>query len=115
MTEKTIDPSTFQALQESVGAEFVKELVDTFLEDAPHMLDDLRSALAARDADRFRRAAHSLKSNSNTFGAVGLGAMARELEVNGLERAMGAGADPLARLMQEYARVAESLRGLKGG
>ena len=52
------------------------------------MLDDLRDALAARDADRFRRAAHSLKSNSNTFGARTLGAMARDLELGGLDAAL---------------------------
>ena len=112
MTEKIIDLSTFKALQESAGADFVKELVDTFLEDAPNMLDDLRRALAAGDADRFRRAAHSLKSNSNTFGAVSLGAIARDLEVNGLERARG-NADPLGHLLQEYSRVAETLRELR--
>ena len=84
MTEKTIDLSTFKNLQESVGADFVKELVDTFLEDAPNMLDDLARALAARDADRFRRAAHSLKSNSLTFGATALAAAARALELGGI-------------------------------
>ena len=34
------------------------------------MLAELRDALAGGDADAFRRAAHSLKSNSNTFGAL---------------------------------------------
>ena len=62
------------------------ELVDTFLEEAPRMLDELRAALAAKDADRFRRAAHSLKSNSNTFGALKLGAMARDLELSAWRR-----------------------------
>jgi histidine phosphotransfer protein HptB len=113
MAEKTIDLGTFQALQESAGADFVKELVDTFLEDAPNMLRDLRTAIDARDPDRFRRAAHSLKSNSNTFGAVALGAIARELEVDGLEQALSRGADPLGRLLQEYSRVAESLKELR--
>jgi HPt (histidine-containing phosphotransfer) domain-containing protein len=113
MREKTVDLTTFKALQDSAGADFVKELVDTFLEDAPVMLDDLRGAMAARDADKFRRAAHSLKSNSNTFGALDLGAIARELELGGLDRVLGSGADPLARLMQEYSRVAETLKVLR--
>ena len=113
MTEETIDVAAFRALQDSVGADFVKELVDTFLEDAPNMLSDLQRAVAASDADRFRRAAHSLKSNSHTFGAMALGAMARQLEVDGLERSLRHGADPLDRLVQEYARVEESLRALR--
>ena len=47
-----IDRNVFAELQESAGAEFVTELVDTFLEDAPALLDELRSARAAADADR---------------------------------------------------------------
>ena len=113
--ERTIDLATFRALQDAVGSDFVKELVDTFLGDAPTMIADLRAAAAARDPDRFRRAAHSLKSNSNTFGALELGALARQLEVDGLERSLAAGADPLARLAQEYARVAQSLKTLRDG
>ena len=64
----------------------MNELVDTFLTEAPLMLAELRSALADGNSDRFRRAAHSLKSNSNTFGATALGAMARELELTAADR-----------------------------
>ena len=85
MHPRVIDPSTFAELQESAGADFVAELVGTFLEEAPGMLAELRAALAVRDAERFRRAAHSLKSNSHTFGATALGALAREIELRGLD------------------------------
>ncbi len=112
MAEPTIDLATYEALEQTVGEEFVGELVDTFLADAPRMIDDLRSALAARDADRFRRAAHSLKSNSNTFGAHMLGAMSRDLELNGLARAEADGA-PLDALAQEYSLVAAALKELR--
>ena len=106
----TIDRPTFTALQEAAGAEFVAELVDTFLEEAPRMMEGLREALAARDADAFRRAAHSLKSNSNTFGALELGAQAKALELGGLD---SAGAAALAGLQEEFARVAAALRKLR--
>ncbi|MBP6777345.1 MAG: Hpt domain-containing protein, partial [Piscinibacter sp.] len=79
-----IDRAIFAELQESAGAEFVIELVDTFLEDAPTLLAELRSARAATDGDRFRRAAHSPQSNCNTFGATALTAMARQLGTHGL-------------------------------
>jgi HPt (histidine-containing phosphotransfer) domain-containing protein len=87
--------------------------VDTFLEEAPMMLEDLRKALAARDADKFRRAAHSLKSNSNTFGALGLGALARELELAAVDRVSEANPETLAALAREYSRVASALAGLR--
>jgi HPt (histidine-containing phosphotransfer) domain-containing protein len=111
MADPTIDPATFNELQETAGADFVKELVDAFFEEAPVMLGDMRAALASGDADRFRRAAHSLKSNSNTFGALGLGLMARELELGGLA---GAAAKPtsLDAVEHEYSRVAAALKEL---
>ena len=113
MTQPTIDQATFDELKETAGAEFVAELVDTFLAEAPLMLEDLASALAAGDADRFRRAAHSLKSNANTFGALTLGALARELELTGLDRALAAGGAPLDALGGEYSRVAAALTELR--
>jgi len=109
MTESTIDLATLEALKESAGADFVRELIDTFLAEAPAMLRDLRDALAANDADRFRRAAHSLKSNSMTFGALTLGAMARSLELDGIGPVQQANGKPLDLLADEYARVAKTL------
>ena len=79
-----IDPHTFDELQATAGADFVAELVDTFAEEAPLLLAELRSALAAGAAERLRRAAHSLKSNSSTFGATRLAATARALELGGV-------------------------------
>jgi HPt (histidine-containing phosphotransfer) domain-containing protein len=113
MSAPMIDPATFEALKATTGAEFALELVDTFLEEAPAMLDDLRRALAASDADAFRRAAHSLKSNSYTFGALTLGAMARELELTGVASAIASGGTPLAALADEYGRVAAALAELR--
>ena len=112
-TSSTIDRATFEALKQTTGPEFALELVDTFLQEAPSMLDDLRSALAAADADKFRRAAHSLKSNSNTFGALTLGAMARELELGGLSKANENRGQPLDALAGEYSRVAAALTELR--
>jgi HPt (histidine-containing phosphotransfer) domain-containing protein len=115
MSAPTIDRATFDALKETTGAEFALELVDTFLQEAPTMLSDMRAALAAKDAEKFRRAAHSLKSNSNTFGALTLAGMARELELGGLSRAIEGGAKPLDALADEYSRVAAALTALRHG
>lgn len=111
MSHPTIDMRTFTELQEAAGSEFVAELVHTFLEEAPAMLAELRSAQATASADTFRRTAHSLKSNSHTFGASRLGQMARDLELGGL---IG-GTAPLAALEAEYQRVAAALQGICSG
>jgi HPt (histidine-containing phosphotransfer) domain-containing protein len=84
MNEPVIDETTFRDLQEAAGAEFVGELVDTFLDEARGMLAALHEARSAGDAERFRRAAHSLKSNGLTFGATALADAARALELGGI-------------------------------
>lgn len=104
----TIDPATFAELQATAGADFVVELVQAFAEEAPQLVDELRAAQAAGAADRFRRAAHSLKSNSHTFGASTLAEMARALEVGGLP----ADAAPVQALADEFGRALAALRAL---
>jgi histidine phosphotransfer protein HptB len=111
----TIDETTFRGLQDAAGAEFVRELVATFLAEAPRMHDELRSALEAGSVERFRRAAHSLKSNSLTFGALGLGALARELEIGAKDAVAGSDAAKLDALLAEYARAAARLEELARG
>ena len=115
MVQSVIDAATFGELQATAGADFVNELVDTFLTEAPVMLNDLRAAFASSDADRFRRIAHSLKSNSNTFGALTLGRLARQLELSGLGSVRAAGGDALDALDAEYARAAAALKALCDG
>ena len=111
MSQNTIDPAIFAELQDTAGAEFTAELVATFLEEAPRMLAELRSALAESAAERFRRTAHSLKSNSHTFGATTLATLARELELGGLPATDA----PLAALEAEYTRAAAALKELSHG
>jgi len=110
-----IDAATFAELQAAAGPEFVAELVGTFLEEAPGMLAELRSARAANDGERFRRAAHSLKSNSQTFGAVTLGALAREIELRGLAADPARDAAALDVLAAAYAQAAAALKELTHG
>ena len=108
MTAMTIDAATFAELQATTGADFVVELVDTFAEEAPQMLAEIRAAHATADAERFRRASHSLKSNSNTFGAVRLAEMARTLELGGLP----ADAGPLDAVAIELEAAVVALKSL---
>ena len=115
MDESVIDPAVYASLQSTVGAEFAAELVDTFLEEASGMLAELRSARAESNADRFRRAAHSLKSNSSTFGAARLAALARDLELKGLDADPARDVNALALLDAEYTRASAALKGLRDG
>lgn len=108
MSTPLIDPQTFAELQANAGSDFVVELVDTFAAEAPQMLAELRSSFASGAADAFRRAAHSLKSNSNTFGATRLAELGRTLELGG----MPADAEPIDALADELARSVSALQAL---
>ncbi len=108
MSAPLIDTQTFGELQANAGADFVVELVDTFAAEAPQMLAELRSSHAAGAADTFRRAAHSLKSNSNTFGASRLAERARSLELGGLPPDTA----PIDELAEELARSVDALKAL---
>ena len=115
MSDSPIDPAVYAELKATTGPEFVVELVDTFFEEAPGMLAELRFARADGDADRFRRAAHSLKSNANTFGALSLAARARELELKGLDAEPARDEAALTALEAEHAAAAAALKDLRNG
>lgn len=113
MTEPTaIDMTVFEELRDTAGADFVAELVGTFLEEAPLLLAELREAHAAGVAQRFQRAAHSLKSNAHTFGGAELGGLARELELGGLDSASD---ERLQALDAAWQRTAAALKELQHG
>jgi len=80
MDATVINRAIYAALEESVGGEFITVMVDAFLEETTQLLDALKQSLSTGDADAFRRAAHSMKSNAATFGALQLSEQARELE-----------------------------------
>ena len=107
-----INKTTFEELKQMSGADFISELIDAFLDDAPNMLQNMQNALNAKDAESFRRNAHSLKSNANTFGAVELGALAKELEMMGKENNLEIG-NRLQVLKETYGKVAEELKGMR--
>jgi HPt (histidine-containing phosphotransfer) domain-containing protein len=112
LTDPVIDAATYDALKDMGGAEFAAELVATFLEEAPPMIADLKDAAGANDAGRFKRAAHSLKSNCMTFGALALAAQAKALELGGIDTSTPAA---LAAVDAEYARVVPALKEIAGG
>ena len=85
-----VDEHSFDELQARLGADFARELVSTFDEEAPRLVGELRAAAAAAaaaaadSAERFRRAAHTLKGDSRTFGAPRLAAALLHLEQVGM-------------------------------
>jgi HPt (histidine-containing phosphotransfer) domain-containing protein len=115
METSPIDPGTFAELRDTVGVEFAAELVDTFFEEAPLMLAELRTAVETADADTYRRTAHALKSNAATFGATALAALAREAELEGFTGAADTDSERLDALDVAYRAAATELGVLARG
>jgi HPt (histidine-containing phosphotransfer) domain-containing protein len=65
----------------------------------------MRQSILHNRVEEFRRAAHSLKSNSATFGATRLSGMFRELEEMGKSGDLEGAEERLARAEAEYGRV----------
>jgi CheY-like chemotaxis protein len=106
-----LDPEALEQLCARAGDRaFVVELVDTFVRDAPRLLETLRGALADAEAQRLRRAAHTLKSNGRLFGAARLAALCQELEAMARAGSLAGAVELVARIDAEYARVADALQ-----
>jgi HPt (histidine-containing phosphotransfer) domain-containing protein len=107
-----IDKATFDELKQMSGADFINELIDAFLDDAPNMIQNMQTALAAQDVESFRRNAHSLKSNANTFGATELARLAKELEFMAKENNLDI-RNRLEVLNEAFGKAAEELKGMR--
>jgi PAS domain S-box-containing protein len=111
--EERIDRATFDRLVETMGGAFVGELIDTFGQDAVELIATLRRTLAAADLDGFRRAAHSLKSTSQSLGATGLAARARELETAARAGSLQGAPERVQALAAHYDAVARTLGAIR--
>ena len=68
---EVLDLDVLENLLTALGGEFsnLVLLIDSFLEDAPHLLAELDQFIKSGDAGGVRRIAHGLKSNGADFGA----------------------------------------------
>ena len=110
MTE-TLDKGAMTQLLEMVGddPEFVSDLVDTYLADAPGLLAAMRAAAEAASSEGLVRPAHTLKGNSRSIGATVLAEICRGLEEAGRTGSMNGTAEDVAAAEAEYQRVVAAL------
>jgi histidine phosphotransfer protein HptB len=115
-TDEILDRSAIDNLLSSIGGDrdFLNELIDTYFDDVPVLFLQLEAALTGGDAAAFQRAAHSIKSNSATFGATTLSNIARQLEGRGKAGDLSAVHGLLDEVASEYKRVQSALLVVKG-
>jgi signal transduction histidine kinase/DNA-binding response OmpR family regulator len=107
---EVLDPAVLERLRAAMGADFFDELLSTFVEDSRELVDTMRRALGAQNTDAFRRAAHSLKSNAASFGAMTLSDLAKDLEALARSERLDEAGPKLERLASECERVTRVLR-----
>jgi len=109
------DPAALQRLRGTLGkqaAAMLPSLIDDFIQEAPSLIADAwRSWEQGQTAD-LRRAAHTLKSSSATFGAMALSALARELEYKARDGALEQVEEFLARIDSAYLQARAALEAL---
>jgi len=94
--------------------DFLLEMIDTFLEDAPDLLEQMRRGVEQAMPAELRIAAHSLKSNSADFGAERLRDLCKKGELMGREGALDGADDVVAQAVSEYAKLEEVLKEMRG-
>jgi len=76
-----IDARVLKKLADDVGGEEnLRELIASFMDEAPALLRSLRACFDQQDLKGVERAAHTLKSLSASFGAMGLSQTCRGIE-----------------------------------
>ena len=108
-SSEVLDPAAFERLRATMGADLA-ELLSTFVEDSRELVGTMRRAVGEKDTDSFRRAAHSLKSNAASFGAMTLSTLARDLEALAKSGSLDGAAARVERLAGECERVARALQ-----
>jgi signal transduction histidine kinase/CheY-like chemotaxis protein len=89
--------------------DLLQELATAFLDEAPRMLQDVRAAVAAADAPKLRRCAHSVKGAVAIFAEGGAYQAALALEALGQVADFADAARALASLEQELQRLYPAL------
>ncbi len=108
----SFDVDAHASLRELGGDDFLAEVIDAFLADAPGLVAALRRALDENNPDELRRAAHTLKSNGSTLGARRFSELCRELEQRGKSGQLEAASGLVGQIEEEYRPLEEALAGL---
>ena len=107
-----IEQRTLAALLDNLGGdvEFLKELVDAYLDSTPGLLAVMRQAVSDGDAAGLQRAAHTLKTGSASMGALALAALCKQLEDMGRSGSLDGAEARIDAAAAAYDDVAAALR-----
>ncbi len=109
-----IDAEIFGKFCESLGEEnqfMIDSLVQDFLAEGEQLTAEIHSLNEATNPESFRRAAHSLKSSSQMFGALALFQTCKELEQEARSGSLEHVAPLIEKIDADFSAVQEALLG----
>jgi PAS domain S-box-containing protein len=109
----SLDDGALKNLRDLGGDEFLSEVIDAFLADAPELVATLRRALDEGSSEELRRAAHTLKSNGATLGAAEFAELCRTLEMRAKAGELDGAAELMDRVEQAYGALRDALEALR--
>ncbi|WP_088891063.1 Hpt domain-containing protein [Leptolyngbya ohadii] len=110
-----LDPGAIAELRTMAGDEptLVSQIIDCYLQESPSLMAAMREAVSQQNGAALMRAAHSLKSSSQSLGAIRMAEICLELEQMGRSGTMASQdqeiAAAMAQLAAEYHRVETAL------
>ncbi len=107
-----IDSTALQEIYRIGGnlPEFLVEIIDCYLQEAPKLLSAAREASAQQGSETLKRLIHTLRSSSATVGAMTLAKLCAELEAVAIAASPAEITDRLQPLESEYYQVAIALQ-----
>jgi HPt (histidine-containing phosphotransfer) domain-containing protein len=104
-----LERGVISELREVMGPEF-GQLVQTFLDTSPDLVDQLRQAERDGDVEAMVLPAHSLKSGSANMGAMYLSSLARETEMAARRGDLEAARKAAAKVPEVFIATCTALR-----
>lgn len=104
--------ANLRALSPDDGDEFLKEILNIFIDDTPLRIAELHTNLASSDAAGFVRAAHSIKGSSSNVGASELRGLAERLEQQSRQQGLAGVEGQVAGIEAAFGRAKEALQKL---
>jgi len=113
-----LDASALKRLRDTLGKQadvLLPTLVKSFIDDGTRLLNEATLALQQKNAQDLRRAAHTLKSNGATFGAMMLSTLAKQLEQLGREGQFEGVAELIEQAGHEFVKAKTELEKFRIG
>ena len=111
--QAAVDTMVLQEFQQMMGhnaSKILAKLINTYLQEAPELIQTLGTAVARQDTTDLQFAAHTLKSSSASLGAIPLSQMCCKLEKLGLSKTVAGASDLVSQVESEYRRVELALQ-----